>query len=172
LEFEFISNIKGGAIPKEYIPGVKKGIESILANGIIAGFPVVGVKAILYDGAFHDVDSSVMAFEIAGRDATKQGLKKAKARLMEPWMKVDVTTPEQYMGDVLGDMNSRRGIVSELTERGNVKVVSAMIPLANMFSYVSVLRSISKGRASYSMKLANYDFVPHIVEEEIKNKMF
>ena len=168
MDFEFESEIKGGSVPKEYIPGVQKGIESVLGQGVIAGYPVLGLKAKLVDGAYHEVDSSVMAFEIAGRAATREGLRKAKARLMEPLMKVDVTTPEEYMGDVLGDINSRRGMVGDLGERGNAKTISAMVPLANMFQYVSTLRSMSKGRANYSMKLANYDFVPPNVEEELK----
>jgi len=168
MDFEFVSDIKGGSVPKEYIPGVQKGIESVLGTGVVAGFPVLGMKATLTDGAYHDVDSSVMAFEIAGRAATREGLRKAKARLMEPLMQVDVSTPEEYMGDVLGDINSRRGMVGELGERGNVKTISSLVPLANMFQYVSSLRSMSKGRANYSMKLANYDFVPPNVEEELK----
>jgi elongation factor G len=168
MDFEFASDIKGGNVPKEYIPGVQKGIESVLGTGVIAGFPVLGMKATLVDGAYHDVDSSVMAFEIAGRAATREGLRKAKARLMEPLMQVDITTPEEYMGDILGDINSRRGVVGELGERGNVKTISAQVPLANMFQYVSTLRSMSKGRANYSMKLANYDFVPPNIEDELK----
>jgi len=168
MDFEFASDIKGGSVPKEYIPGVAKGIESVLGQGVVAGFPVLGMKATLVDGAYHDVDSSVMAFEIAGRAATREGLRKAKARLMEPLMQVDVSTPEEYMGDILGDINSRRGMVGELGERGNVKTISAQVPLANMFQYVSTLRSMSKGRANYSMKLANYDFVPPNIEEELK----
>ncbi|VEU34045.1 unnamed protein product [Pseudo-nitzschia multistriata] len=168
MDFEFVSDIKGGAVPKEYVPGVQKGIESVLGTGVVAGFPVLGMKATLIDGAYHDVDSSVMAFEIAGRAATREGLRKAKARLMEPLMQVDVSTPEEYMGDVLGDINSRRGMVGELGERGNVKTISAQVPLANMFQYVSTLRSMSKGRANYSMKLANYDFVPPNIEEDLK----
>jgi elongation factor G len=168
MDFEFVSDIKGGTVPKEYIPGVQKGIESVLGQGVVAGFPVLGMKATLVDGAYHDVDSSVMAFEIAGRAATREGLRKAKARLMEPLMQVDVTTPEEYMGDILGDVNSRRGLVGDLGERGNVKTISALVPLANMFQYVSTLRSMSKGRANYSMKLANYDFVPPNIEEELK----
>jgi len=168
MDFEFVSDIKGGSVPKEYIPGVQKGVESVLGQGVIAGFPVLGMKATLVDGAYHEVDSSVMAFEIAGRAATREGLRKAKPRLMEPLMKVDVTTPEEYMGDILGDINSRRGLVGELGERGNVKTISAMVPLANMFQYVSTLRSMSKGRANYSMKLANYEFVPPNIEEELK----
>ncbi len=168
MDFEFAADIKGGSVPKEYIPGVQKGIESVLGTGVVAGFPVLGMKATLIDGAYHDVDSSVMAFEIAGRAATREGLRKAKARLMEPLMQVDVSTPEEYMGDVLGDINSRRGMVGDLGERGNVKTISAQVPLANMFQYVSTLRSMSKGRANYSMKLANYDFVPPNIEEELK----
>jgi len=168
MDFEFVSDIKGGSVPKEYIPGVQKGIESVLGQGVVAGFPVLGMKATLIDGAYHDVDSSVMAFEIAGRAATREGLRKAKARLMEPLMQVDITTPEEYMGDILGDINSRRGLVGDLGERGNVKTISAQVPLANMFQYVSTLRSMSKGRANYSMKLANYDFCPPNVEEELK----
>merc|ERR1711966_189831 len=154
MDFEFQSDIKGGSVPKEYIPGVSKGIQSVLGQGVVAGFPVLGMKATLVDGAYHDVDSSVMAFEIAGRAATREGLRKAKARLMEPLMQVDV--------------NSRRGLVGELGERGNTKTVAAMVPLANMFQYVSTLRSLSKGRANYSMKLANYDFVPPNIEDELK----
>jgi len=168
MDFEFASDIKGGSVPKEYIPGVAKGIESVLGQGVVAGFPVLGMKATLVDGAYHDVDSSVMAFELAGRAATREGLRKAKARLMEPLMQVDVTTPEEYMGDILGDINSRRGMVGDLGERGNIKSISAQVPLANMFQYVSTLRSMSKGRANYSMKLANYDFVPPNIEEELK----
>jgi len=166
-DFVFESEIKGGAVPKEYIPGVQKGLESVLGSGAIAGYPVLGLKATLIDGGYHEVDSSVMAFEIAGRAAMRKGLKMGKARLMEPMMQVDITTPEEYMGDVLGDINGRRGQVSELGERGNVKTISAMVPLANMFQYVSSLRSMSKGRANYSMKLANYDFVPPNIEKEL-----
>merc|ERR1711871_1629654 len=158
--FQFEQEIKGGSVPKEYIPGVAKGLESIMSNGILAGFPVIGVKATLTDGAYHDVDSSVMAFEIAGRAAARKGLKESGAQLMEPMMKVDVTTPEEYMGDVIGDIDSRRGMVGELGERGNMKVVRATVPLANMFQYVSSLRSATKGRASYQMSLEKYEVVP------------
>jgi len=168
--FDFVNEIKGGAIPKEYIPGVQKGIESVLSSGVLAGYPVLGVKATLIDGAFHDVDSSVLAFEIAGRAAARDGLKKAQAKLMEPMMQVDVITPEEYMGDIIGDINSRRGMVQELAERGNAKTVSALVPLANMFQYVSTLRSMSKGRANYSMQLASYETVPPNVEKEIMAK--
>jgi elongation factor G len=168
--FQFEQAIKGGSVPKEYIPGVAKGLESIMGAGILAGFPVIGVKATLTDGAYHDVDSSVMAFEIAGRQAARKGLQAAGAKLMEPMMKVDVTTPEEHMGEVIGDVNSRRGMVIELAERGNMKVVRAKVPLANMFQYVSSLRSLSKGRASYSMELESYEVVPPNVEKEIMSK--
>ncbi|KAJ1406061.1 plastid translation elongation factor G protein precursor, partial [Ochromonadaceae sp. CCMP2298] len=153
---EFVSEIKGGSVPKEYIPGVQKGILSVLGAGVIAGFPVLGIKATLVDGSYHDVDSSVLAFEIAGRAATREGLKKCKSRLKEPVMRVDVQTPEEFLGDVIGDINSRRGTIGELGERGNFRTVTAMVPLANMFQYVSTLRSLSKGRAQYSMELDRY----------------
>merc|ERR1711871_1667199 len=166
-DFEFEEQIKGGVVPKEFIPGVQKGIESVLSSGPIAGFPVLGMKATLIDGAYHDVDSSVMAFEIAGRMAAREGLRKGGGRLMEPLMQVDVSTPEEYMGDVLGDINSRRGLVQELGERGNTKTIEALVPLGNMFQYVSTLRSMSKGRANYSMKLVKYELVPPNVEKDI-----
>ena len=169
-EVEFVSEIKGGSVPKEYIPGVQKGIESVLGAGVVAGFPVLAVKATLVDGAYHDVDSSVLAFEIAGRAATRQGLRQAKSRLKEPIMKVDVISPEEFLGEVIGDLNARRGTISELGERGNIRTVSAMVPLANMFQYVSTLRSLSKGRAQYSMELHSYDFVPPNVEKELITK--
>merc|ERR1712070_1239515 len=156
-DVEFVSDIKGGAVPKEYIPGVQKGIESVLGSGVVAG-------------AFHDVDSSVLAFEIAGRAATREGLKKCKSRLMEPLMKVDVQTPEEFMGDVIGDITSRRGTIAELGERGNFRTIEALVPLANMFSYVSDLRSLTKGRAQYSMELNKYDFVPPNVEKDLQAK--
>jgi len=168
--FMFNQEIKGGSVPKEYIPGVAKGLESVMGNGVLAGFPVIGCKATLLDGAYHDVDSSVMAFEIAGRQCARKGLREAGAKLMEPMMKVEVTTPEEYMGDVIGDINSRRGMVAELAERGNMKVVRANVPLANMFQYVSALRSATKGRASYAMNLDRYDLVPPNVEKEIMAK--
>jgi len=168
--FQFEQEIKGGAVPKEYIPGVAKGLESVMGNGVLAGFPVIGCKATLLDGGYHDVDSSVMAFEIAGRACARQGLREAGAKLMEPVMKVEVTTPEDYMGDVIGDINSRRGMVAELAERGNMKVVRANVPLANMFQYVSDLRSATKGRASYAMELSSYEVVPPNIEKEIMAK--
>lgn len=169
-DFEFVNEIKGGNIPKEYIPAVQKGIESVLNNGVVAGFPVLGVKAKLVDGQYHDVDSSALAFEIAGRAATREGLRKCKSRLKEPIMKVDVISPEDFIGDVIGDLNSRRGQIVELGDRGNMRTVSAYVPLANMFQYVSTLRSLSKGRAQYSMELHTYEFVPPNVEKEISAK--
>jgi len=165
--FIFDNTIKGGAVPKEYIPGVAKGLESIMNNGAVAGFPMIGIKATLVDGAYHDVDSSVLAFEIAARACFREGLKKAKARLMEPVMKVDVTVPEEHMGDVIGDINSRRGNVGELGDRGNMKTVQAFVPLANMFQYVSSLRGMTKGRAQYQMNLHHYDLVPPNVEQDL-----
>mmetsp|Transcript_13262 Transcript_13262/g.23817 ORF Transcript_13262/g.23817 Transcript_13262/m.23817 type:complete len:770 (-) Transcript_13262:1975-4284(-) len=168
--FEFITEIKGGAIPKEYIPGVQKGIESELGNGVVAGFPILGVRATLIDGAYHDVDSSVLAFEIAGRAAFREGMRKCGARLMEPIMKVDVITPEDYMGDVLGDINSRRGQVLNLGDRGVAKTISALVPLSEMFQYVSTLRSMSKGRAQYTMSLHSYAVVPANIQKEIEAK--
>merc|ERR1719199_717024 len=168
--FIFEQDIKGGSVPKEYIPGVAKGLESVMDNGVLAGFPVIGCKATLVDGAYHDVDSSVMAFEIAGRQAARKGLLEAGAKLMEPLMKVEVITPEEYMGEVIGDLNSRRGMVAELGERGNMKTVRANVPLANMFQYVSSLRSLTSGRASYSMELDDYAAVPANVEKELLAK--
>ncbi|KAI0564442.1 Translation elongation factor EF-G [Gracilaria domingensis] len=166
-EFEFVSEIKGGAIPKEYIPGVRKGLETELSNGILAGFPMLNFRARLVDGAFHDVDSSVLAFEIAARAAFRQGVKKCGPRLMEPIMRVEVTTPEDHIGDVIGDLNSRRGQIQGLGERGKAKTVSANVPLSELFSYVSNLRSMTKGRASYNMYLDGYELVPPNIEQEI-----
>lgn len=168
--FEFTSTIKGGAVPREYWAGVQKGVESELMNGVVAGFPLLNLRATLTDGAYHNVDSSVLAFEIAARAAFREGMRKAGPKLMEPVMKVEVVTPEEYMGDVLGDLNSRRGLVQNLGDRGNTKVITALVPLAQMFSYISNLRSMSKGRASYSMQLDSYDIVPAAVSTEIANK--
>ena len=168
---EFNSKIVGGNVPKEYIPGVEKGIASALQNGIIAGFPLTGVKATLYDGAYHDVDSSVMAFEIAGRAAVREGLPQAGPKLLEPVMRVEVVTPEEYMGDIIGDLNSRRGNVSGMDQRGNARVINAMVPLANMFGYVNTLRSQSQGRAQFTMEFDHYEQVPSNVSDEIKAKI-
>jgi elongation factor G len=169
--FEFESKIIGGSVPKEYIPGVEKGLRSSMDNGVIVGFPCTDVKATLVDGAYHDVDSSVMAFEIAARAAFREGMPKAGPKLLEPMMKVEVVTPEEYMGDIIGDLNSRRGHVSGMDQRGNARVVSAQVPLANMFGYVNTLRSMSQGRAQYTMHFDSYAEVPNNVSEEIKAKM-
>jgi elongation factor G len=169
-EFEFESKIVGGNVPKEYIPGVEKGIQSVMDNGPVAGFPMLGVKATLLDGAYHDVDSSVLAFEIAARAAFREGAQKAGAKLLEPIMKVEVVTPEDYMGDVIGDLSSRRGQVAGTETRGIDTVVSAMVPLANMFKYVDSLRSMSQGRAQYTMTFDHYEQVPQAVADEVVEK--
>ena len=160
----------GGNVPKEYIPGVEKGIRSVMDAGPVAGFPMLGVKASLYDGAYHDVDSSVLAFEIAARAAFRQGAKEAGAKLLEPIMKVEVVTPEDYMGDVIGDLNSRRGQIAGTEVRGVDQIVNAMVPLANMFGYVNNLRSMSQGRAQYTMTFDHYEQVPQAVAEEVIEK--
>ena len=169
-DFKFESKIVGGAIPKEYIPGVQKGVESVLGSGPLAGFPMLGVKATLIDGAYHDVDSSVLAFEIAARAAFREGAQKAGAQLLEPIMKVEVVTPEDYVGDVIGDLNSRRGQIQGTEARGVLTVVNAMVPLANMFKYVDNLRSMSQGRAQYTMQFDHYEPVPTAVAQEIQKK--
>ncbi|MEM0898406.1 MAG: elongation factor G [Pseudomonadota bacterium] len=169
-DFAFESKIVGGNVPKEYIPGVEKGIQSVMDSGPVAGFPMLAVKATLLDGAYHDVDSSVLAFEIAARAAFREGAQKAGAQLLEPIMKVEVVTPEDYMGDIIGDLNSRRGQIAGTESRGIDTVISAMVPLANMFGYVNNLRSMSQGRAQYSMVFDHYDPVPQAVSEEIVKK--
>ena len=168
---EFINKVVGGNIPKEYIPGVQKGIESAMQNGVVAGYPVIDISVTLYDGAFHDVDSSVMAFEIAGRSAFKDALSKSKPKLLEPMMKVEVVTPEDFVGDVIGDLNSRRGQVQGMEPQGNATLVKANVPLATMFGYVNNLRSMTQGRAVYTMQFDKYELVPAMVEEELKSKL-
>ena len=168
--FLFTDTIVGGSVPKEYIPGVEKGLNSAKDNGAIAGFPVIDFKATLKDGNYHDVDSSVMAFEIAARAAFREMQEQAGAKLLEPVMAVEVVTPEEYMGDIIGDLNSRRGQVSSMDNRGNAKVVNAMVPLAAMFGYVNTLRSLSQGRAQYTMIFDHYDQVPQNVVDEVKAK--
>ena len=168
--FEFDSKIIGGAVPKEYIPGVEKGLNSVLGAGVLAGFPVVDLKVSLTDGAFHEVDSSALAFEIASRMALRDALRKGSSVLLEPVMKVEVVTPEEYTGSVIGDLNSRRGQIQGQDMRGNAVVVSAMVPLANMFGYVNNLRSFSQGRASYSMSFDHYAEVPRNEAEKIQAK--
>jgi elongation factor G len=169
-EFVFESKVVGGTVPKEYIPGVQKGIASVMGAGPLAGFPMLGVRATLIDGAYHDVDSSVLAFEIAARAAFREGAQKAGAQLLEPIMKVEVVTPEDYVGDVIGDLNSRRGQIQGTEARGIATVVNAMVPLANMFGYVNTLRSMSQGRAQYTMQFDHYEPVPTAVAQEIQKK--
>jgi elongation factor G len=168
--FEFDNKIIGGTVPKEYIPGVEKGLESVLGSGVLAGFPVVDLKVTLVDGAYHDVDSSALAFEIAGRAAMREALQKGAPALLEPIMKVEVVTPEDYTGSVIGDLNSRRGHIQGQDRRGNANVVNAMVPLANMFGYVSNLRSMSQGRATFTMQFDHYEQVPSAVAAEIQAK--
>jgi elongation factor G len=169
--FEFESKIVGGNVPKEYIPGVQKGLEMAKETGVIAGFPVLDFKVTLVDGAYHDVDSSVMAFEIAAKAAFRESMPKCGPQLLEPMMKVEVVTPEEYMGDIIGDLNSRRGQVNAMEDRSNAKVITAMVPLANMFGYINNLRSMSQGRAQYTMTFDHYDPVPAQVAEEVKEKL-
>ena len=168
---QFESQIVGGNVPKEYIPGVEKGYRDSTDTGVLAGFPVIDMKATLIDGAYHDVDSSVMAFEIAARAAFREGVPKAKPVLLEPVMRVEVVTPEEFMGDVIGDLNSRRGQVTGMDSRGNANVVKAMVPLANMFGYVNNLRSMTQGRAQYTMHFDHYDQVPQAIAEEVRAKL-
>ena len=169
--FEFESKIVGGSIPREYIPGVQKGLEIAKETGVIAGFPVIDFKVTLTDGAFHDVDSSVMAFEVAAKAAFREVMPKAGAQLLEPLMDVEVVTPEEYMGDIIGDLNSRRGNVGGMNQRGNARAIDAMVPLANMFGYINTLRSMSQGRAQYSMQFDHYEQVPQAVADEVRAKM-
>ena len=168
--YSFESKIVGGAVPKEYIPGVEKGIKSVMDSGPLAGFPVIDFKVALLDGAFHDVDSSVLAFEIASRAAMREGLKKAGAKLLEPIMKVEVVTPEEYTGSIIGDLTSRRGMVRGQDTRGNANVIDAFVPLANMFGYINNLRSMSSGRAVFTMQFDHYEAVPQNISDEIQKK--
>ncbi len=165
--FVFENKIVGGAIPKEYIPGVEKGIASVLDNGVLAGFPLLDIHVVLHDGAYHDVDSSVMAFEIAGRAAFREAAQSAAPKLLEPIMDVEVVTPEEYMGDVIGDLNSRRGQIAGTEARSNATVIKSKVPLANMFGYVSHLRSMSQGRAQFTMQFDHYEQVPQAVSDQV-----
>jgi elongation factor G len=169
--FSFESKVIGGSVPKEYIPGVEKGVKGSLDSGVLAGFPVIDFKVELTDGAYHEVDSSALAFEIASRAAMKEGLAKASPKLLEPIMKVEVVTPRDYMGDVIGDLNSRRGRITGQDQRGNAEVINGMVPLANMFGYVNTLRSMSQGRAQYSMTFDHYEQVPQAVADEVRAKL-
>jgi len=169
--FLFENKVVGGSVPKEYVPGVEKGLKSARETGVLAGFPLIDFKATLVDGASHDVDSSVLAFEIATRAAFREGIAKAGPVLLEPVMRVEVVTPEEYMGDIIGDLNSRRGQVTGMDARGNAQVINAMVPLANMFGYVNTLRSMSQGRAQYTMHFDHYEKVPQAVADEVVAKL-
>ena len=168
--YSFESKIVGGAVPKEYIPGVEKGIKSVMDSGPLAGFPVIDFKVALLDGKFHDVDSSVLAFEIAARMCMREGMRKAGAKLLEPIMKVEVVTPEEYTGGIIGDLTSRRGMVQGQDTRGNANVIDAFVPLANMFGYINTLRSMSSGRANFTMQFDHYEPVPQNISDEIQKK--
>jgi elongation factor G len=165
--YEFVDLIKGGKVPREYIPSVDDGIEEALDQGIVAGYPLVDVRATLIDGSYHEVDSSEMAFKIAGSMALQEAARKAGVKLLEPVMEVEVTTPEDYMGDVIGDLNSRRGKVEGMTQRGNSQVIRAQVPMSEMFGYATYLRSKTQGRATYSMQFHSYQDVPDSIAEEI-----
>nr|MBP3724872.1 elongation factor G [Campylobacter sp.] len=168
--FEFVNDIKGGVVPKEYIPAVEKGCQEALQNGVLAGYPVEDIKITLFDGSYHEVDSSEMAFKLAASMCFKEGARKANPAILEPMMKVEVETPEEYMGDVIGDLNKRRGQVNSMDERGGNKIISAFCPLAEMFGYSTDLRSQTQGRATYSMEFDHYEEVPRNVSEEIIKK--
>ena len=168
--YSFESKIVGGSIPKEYIPGVEKGIKSVMDSGPLAGFPVIDFKVSLIDGAYHDVDSSVLAFELAARAGMREGLRKAGAKMLEPIMEVEVVTPEEYTGGIIGDLTSRRGQVQGQDQRGNAIAITANVPLANMFGYINTLRSMSSGRANFSMQFSHYDSVPQSISDEIQAK--
>ena len=165
--FKFESEVVGGSIPKEYIPAVGEGIEEASKAGILAGFPVLGVKAVVYDGSYHEVDSSEMAFHIAGSMCFKEAMSKAAPAILEPIMKVEVTMPEEYMGDVIGDLNSRRGRIEGMDDIGGGKIVRAFVPLAEMFGYSTDLRSRTQGRGNYSMFFEKYEQVPKSVQEKV-----
>jgi len=169
--YSFESKVVGGSVPKEFIPGVEKGLAASRETGVLAGFPVIDFKASLVDGNYHDVDSSVLAFEIAARAAFREGLAKAQCKLLEPIMKVEVVTPDDYMGDCIGDLNSRRGQILGMEARGNAQVIDAMVPLANMFGYVNTLRSMTQGRAAYTMTFDHYAPVPQAVADEVVAKL-
>merc|ERR1711974_413524 len=164
---EFVNEIVGGVVPKEYIPAVEKGAYEQLKNGVIAGYPMIDVKVTLYDGSYHDVDSNETAFKVASSMAIKQGAPKAKAVLLEPVMKVEVVTPEEFMGDVMGDLNRRRGLVQGMDDSSSGKVIRATVPLGEMFGYATDLRSQTQGRASYSMEFSKYDEAPSSVVEAV-----
>jgi elongation factor G len=169
--FVFVDEIKGGNIPREYIPSVEKGMRETAETGSLIGFPIIDFEVHLIDGKYHDVDSSALAFEITGRGAMREAAQRAGIKLLEPIMKVEVVTPEEYLGDVIGDINSRRGQIQGTDSRGNAQVVEAIVPLANMFGYVNQLRSFTQGRAQYTMQFSHYDEVPQNVADEVKAKL-
>jgi elongation factor G len=166
--FKFNDEIKGGVIPREYIPAVEKGCREAMDRGILAGYPLVDIEVTLYDGTYHEVDSSEVAFKVAGSMAFQEGCRRAKPIILEPLMKIEVTTPEEFMGDVIGDLASKRGQIKEMRDRGNSKVIDAIVPLSEMFGYVTSLRSMTQGRAASSMEFSHYDEVPSNVAELIK----
>ena len=168
--FEFVDEIVGGVVPREYIPAVSKGLQEQMENGVIAGYPLINVRATLYDGSFHEVDSSEMAFKIAGSMAMREGALKANPVLLEPIMSVEVVTPEDYMGDVVGDLNRRRGMIEGLDENPAGKIVRAAVPLAEMFGYSTDLRSATQGRATYTMEFARYAEVPDNIAEGVARR--
>jgi elongation factor G len=168
--YEFENAIVGGVVPREYITPVSQGIKEAMRNGVIAGFPVVDIKAKLYDGSYHDVDSDEISFKVAGSIAFKEGAKKAKPVLLEPIMEVEVVTPEEYLGDVMGDLNSRRGKIEGFSARKDAQVIKARVPLAEMFGYATILRSMTQGRAIYTMQFAVYQEVPKSIADEIAEK--
>ncbi|MBT8203501.1 MAG: elongation factor G, partial [Acidimicrobiia bacterium] len=168
--FEFIDKITGGRVPREYIPAVEKGIRDALEGGVLAGYPLVDLRATLVDGSFHAVDSNEMAFRIAGSMALQAAAKRAGIKLLEPVMEVEVVTPEDYMGDVIGDLSARRGKIESMDQRGNARVVTALVPLSEMFGYATDLRSQTQGRAAYSMQFHSYQEVPNTIAEEIVKK--
>ena len=169
--YSFENTVVGGNVPREYIPAVDNGIQLQKETGVLAGYPTLDFKATLFDGAYHDVDSSAMAFEIAAKAAFREGMQKGGPVILEPLMAVEVITPEEYMGDIIGDLNSRRGQVKSMDDRGNAKVVTADVPLASMFGYVNTLRSMSQGRAQFTMQFSHYAPVPTNVAEEIQAKV-
>ncbi|CAG0941788.1 partial Elongation factor G, partial [Candidatus Brocadiaceae bacterium] len=168
--FEFINDIIGGTVPKEYIPAVSAGVQEAMRNGVIAGFPVVDVKVRLFDGSYHDVDSDELSFKVAGSMGFKEGARKAKPILLEPIMAVEVVTPEEYLGDIMGDLNSRRGRIEGFSARKDAQVIKSIVPLSEMFGYATTLRSMSQGRAIYSMQFSHYSEVPKAIAEEIAEK--
>jgi elongation factor G len=170
LTYEFVNAVKGGNIPTEYIPAIDKGFKDVMDKGPLAAFPVVGVRANLRDGKYHDVDSSDMAFRICARAAMRDAIRRANPQILEPIMKVEVETPEEYQGSVIGDLSSRRGVIGGMDSRGNVNVVNATVPLASMFGYSTALRSMSAGKATYSMEFAHYEAAPSNIAKDVIEK--